>query len=602
MSDLFEVLPNGARRFYLVYSVVTGLLAILDTLALALVVLVTTTFVTGNQIALPVVGRLPESATVWLLVLVCVIFIAKGVFAIALHWVATRRFAKYELEVGDQLFKYFTRTSWENRSAVSTAEITRIVDGSIASANRAFLVPLSQIPVNAVTFISVLMVLVVAQPLAAALAAVYLTLVSLFVFLVISRRAREQGVRSRTYGYKVARVMTEMIEALKEITLRGKLDEVGAYVTENRRIATRARSNLAFLAIVPKYTFESALIGGFLLVGGVTYLVQGQESAVMALGLFAVTGFRMMPAMNGVQSSFTSASSSEVYALEVIKNLRRLKEEQLDPAELASNDVVAMPEHPKVLELENVGFRYPKAEVDALTEIDLSVPFGSSLAVVGPSGAGKSTLIDLLLGLSKPSSGAIQIDGLPMEDVFEQWRTRVGYVPQRVALFDASIAQNIALTWGEDFDEEKVIRALQRAQLSELLERPEGIHAHIGERGNVISGGQQQRLGIARALYTDPLVLILDEATSALDTATESRVTDSMKQLQGEVTFVTIAHRLSTIRDYEQVCYIENGRILGVGTFNELTSQVPAFAIQASLAGLLEEDGPPVSDRHGDAP
>jgi len=588
MSELFGVFPQGARRFYVGYSIVTGLLAILDTLALALVVVVMSTFVTGARISIPGYGPLPEFATLWIMILVCVIFIAKGVFAVLLHWVATRRFAQYELEVGNQLFTYFTRTSWENRSAVSTAEITRIVDGSVASANRAFLIPLSQIPVNAVTFVSVLLVLVIAQPLAAALAAVYLTLVSLFVFFVVNRRAKEQGVRARTFGYKVARVMTEMIEALKEITLRGRLAEVGGYVAENRRIATRARANLAFLGIVPKYTFESALIGGFLLVGGVTYLVQGPETATVALGLFAVTGFRMMPAMNGVQSSFTAASSSEVYAREVIKNLTRLREEQLDPAEHAQADSLQLPDSPKELVLRDVSFRYPKTETDALTNINLQVPFGSRLAVVGPSGAGKSTLIDLLLGLSTPSHGAIEIDGMPMKDVFEQWRVRVGYVPQRVALFDASIAQNIALTWGDDFDEQKVKNALERAQLSELLGRPEGIHARIGERGSVISGGQQQRLGIARALYNDPLVLILDEATSALDTATEDRVTQAMKELQGDVTFVTIAHRLSTIRDYEQVCYLENGKVLGRGTFDELTEQVPAFAIQASLAGLLE--------------
>lgn len=589
MSELFEVLPSGARRFYIGYSIVTGLLAILDTLALALVVLVMTTFVSGQSISLPFLGELPDSATLWILVLVCVIFILKGVLAVALHWVATRRFARYELEVGDRLFRYFTRTSWENRSAVSTAEITRIVDGSIAAANRTFLVPLSQIPVNAVTFVSVLIVLVVAQPLAAALAAVYLTLVSLFVFLVVNKRARQQGVMGRTYGYKVARVMTEMIEALKEITLRGKLDEVGTYVSENRRIATRARANLAFLGIIPKYTFESALIGGFLLVGGVTYLVQGPETAVIALGLFAVTGFRMMPAMNGVQSSFTAASSSEVYAREVIKNLRRLEEEQLDASAGHHNDVEVIADRPQMLQLKDVRFRYPNSETDALSEINLEIPFGSRVAIVGPSGAGKSTLIDLLLGLSAPTEGTIEIDGIRMADAFEQWRTRVGYVPQRVALFDASIAQNIALTWGEDFDEEKVTNAIERAQLSELLERPGGIHARIGERGSVISGGQQQRLGIARALYTDPLVLILDEATSALDTSTEDKVTKAMKELQGDVTFVTIAHRLSTIRDYEQVCYIENGNILGRGTFDELTEQVPAFAMQASLAGLLDE-------------
>lgn len=589
MNQLFDVLPGGARRFYLWYSIVTSLLALLDMAALVLIVFTITAFAAGTAISIPGIGELPEGSTVWVLLLVCALFIAKGVFAVILHRIATRRFAGYELEVGNRLFRSFTRTPWEQRSGYSTAEITRIVDGSISNANRGFLLPLSQIPGNALTFVSALAVLVIAQPLAAVLAATYLTLVALFVFVVISRRARTRGKEVRDYSYRVASVMTEMIEALKEVTLRGKLDEVGEYINDNRRVATTARADVAFLSIVPKYTFESALIGGFLLIGGVVGLVQGQEAAIIAVGLFATTGFRMMPAMNAVQSSFTTASSSEIYAIDIIKQLHRIERQRENPALAVATPIVAqqpLPADPQTLRLQDVHFRYPDAAEDALSGIDLEVPFGSRLAIVGPSGAGKSTLIDILLGLSSPTEGDISIDGVPLRSVFEQWRTRVGYVPQRVALFDASIAQNIALTWGVEFDEARVRDAIDRAQLTELLSRPGGIDERIGERGSVISGGQQQRMGIARALYTDPLVLILDEATSALDTATESRVTEAMRQLKGEVTFITIAHRLSTIRDYEQICYLENGRILGRGTFEELTQQVPAFAIQASLAGL----------------
>lgn len=591
LRELFNVLPAGAKRFYITYSIVTGMLAILDTVALALVVFVMTALTSAEPLSLPLIGELPETATIWIVVLVCALFILKGVLATLLHWVATRRFAVYELDVGNRLFSSFTRSSWERRSEYSTAEITRIVDGSVANANRGFLLPLSQIPGNALTFVAVLAVLVVAQPLAAALAAVYLTLVSLFVFFVVNRRARNEGTRARNFTYRVARVMTEMIEALKEITLRGKLDEVGAQVSDNRRVSTHARANIAFLSIVPKYTFEAALIGGFLLIGGVTALVQGADAAIVAVGLFAATGFRMLPAMNAVQSAFTTASSSEVYAQDVIKELRHLSSEREVPLDRAHNDSTPLPTNPIALSLNDVGFRYPGATENALTGIDLDVPMGSQLAVVGPSGAGKSTLIDLFLGLSRPTSGTIEIDGTPLSGIFDQWRLRVGYVPQRVALFDASIAQNIALTWGDEFDEEKVRDCLERAQLTELLDRPNGIHERIGERGGVISGGQQQRMGIARALYTDPLVLVLDEATSALDTATENRVTEAMRKLQGEVTFITIAHRLATIRDYEKICYLEGGKVLGQGTFEELVNQVPAFGIQASLAGLGIENG-----------
>ena len=205
-----------------------------------------------------------------------------------------------------------------------------------------------------------------------------------------------------------------------------------------------------------------------------------------------------------------------------------------------------------------------------------------------PLGAGKSTLIDILLGLSIPTSGQLAIDGQPLTSVLAQWRKRVGYVPQRVALFDGTIGQNVALTWEDQYDADRVEEALKHSHMSELLQRENGINERIGERGASISGGQQQRLGIARALYSNPLVMVMDEATSSLDTATERRIVESLDRFSGEITFITVAHRLATIRHYDQICYLEDGHILGQGSFDEVIDQVPAFKVQAQLAGLID--------------
>lgn len=584
LVDLFDVMPRGAKGYYIGYAIVTGLLAVLDTAALGLIVLAVTPLASGNPIELPVIGTVPESAVVWVVAAVCILFLLKSALATVLHWFATRRFARYELEVGNALFRAYTHSNWEKRSQVSTAEVTRIVDSSMASTNAGFILPLSQVPVNVLTFLSVLTVLIVAQPMTALIAFVYLFGFSAFMLFVISRQARKAGRVTRQYTYRVATVMTEMVDALKEVALRGKLDEIGRVVSDYRRVATRARSNAAFLSIVPKYAFEAALIGGFLVIGGSAYLMGGPQAAVVSVALFAATGFRMIPAMTSVQSGFTTASANEVYAQDVVRELKEAREES---REVEVPDRGELSPTPQVLELKQVGFRYPGADKDVLRDLSLTLPFGSSLAIVGPSGAGKSTLIDILLGLSQPTSGTLEIDGQPLAHVMRQWRSRVGYVPQRVALFDASIAQNVALTWEQNFESDRVVEALERAHLSELATRGKGIEERIGERGAAISGGQQQRLGIARALYSDPLVMVMDEATSALDTATENRVTESMRSLRGEVTFVTVAHRLATIREYDQVCYLDNGRILGQGTFDEVVQQVPAFAHQAKLAGLV---------------
>ena len=163
----------------------------------------------------------------------------------------------------------------------------------------------------------------------------------------------------------------------------------------------------------------------------------------------------------------------------------------------------------------------------------------------------------------------------------------MGYVPQEVALFDATIAQNVALSWSSDVDRERVRDALERAQLLEVIEsRAGGIDASIGERGLALSGGQRQRLGIARALYADPLVLVMDEATSALDTATEAAVSEAIRELSGSMTIVSVAHRLSTIQHADRIFFMSDGRVEASGTFRELQNRVPAFAEQVRLAGL----------------
>ena len=588
LNELFTVLPVGAKTFYIWYAVISGTLGLVETAALGLMLMVITPVVSGTPVSLPVIGAIPEDWTLGLVLAMCFLFIFKAVVAVSLHWFATRRFARYELEVGNDLFRAYTRSSWEQRSSLSTAEVTRIVDSSMANTNIGFIVPLSQIPTNAVSFVSILIVLVIADPWVALIAFFYLGLVALFIMVVLNRRMRLAGLHNRQFAYRVATIMTEMVDALKEVTLRGKLDDAGDVIHQNRKRATRARANISFLGVVPKYAMESALIGGFLLVGGFAYWQGGMSQALFSIALFGVTGFRIIPALNSIQATLATASANQVYAKDVIRELRKVEVEEIIRL---SQDTEVLPPNPKVLELKGVGFRYPKADRDVLDDINLQIPFGSTLAIVGPSGAGKSTLVDILLGLSEAGRGSMTIDDIPLKSVMGQWRARVGYVPQRVSLFDASVAQNVALTWSPDYDKDKVVSALERADLKELTERGKGILEPIGERGSAVSGGQQQRIGIARALYSDPLVMVMDEATSALDTATERRVTESMERLQGEVTFITVAHRLATVRNYDQICYLDQGRILGHGTFEEVVHQVPDFARQAALAGLLSESG-----------
>jgi len=585
LRDLLPLLPTGARRFFLIYIMLTSALTLLDVGAMTLLALIITPIVTGAPINLPLLGELPASTAPLLVLIACVLIIVKSALTVGLHWIATRRFAHYELLIGQRLFSGYIHSSWEERSKRSVAEITRIADGGIANTIQGFILPLALIPGNLLTFVLILLVLIVAQPLTAIIAFLYLGLIAFLVNQFVTKRALVAGRVNLSASYRVAIFMTEMVEALKEITLRNRLEQVMGVVTAERQRAVKARANGSFLSIIPKYSFEAALVGGFLLVGGSAFLIAGPEQAIVSVALFAITGFRLIPAITGIQAGIVASTTSIPTAQDVIGDITRA-EADANATDLSA-DRRELPQDPGMLRLQDVRFQYPGAGTPVLRGVDIDIPFGSSLGIVGPSGAGKSTLIDILLGLSTPTSGSLSIDGMPLNDVLRAWRGRVGYVPQKVALFDGTIAQNVALTLDDDFDPERVTKALAMAQLSGMVaEREAGIHSRIGERGYALSGGQQQRLGIARALYSDPLVLVLDEATSSLDTKTEDDVSRAIRGLQGELTIVSVAHRLSTIKDYDRICYLDDGRVLGLDSFYGLAHAVPAFGEQVALAGL----------------
>jgi ABC-type multidrug transport system fused ATPase/permease subunit len=239
-------------------------------------------------------------------------------------------------------------------------------------------------------------------------------------------------------------------------------------------------------------------------------------------------------------------------------------------------------------EIVNLSFKYAGSDHNVLTDISLRIQEGEILAIAGPSGAGKSTLVDLLLGLYEPNEGSITLSGIEPKYAIKAWPGSVSYVPQSVTLINGSIAENVALGYSPDeLNKAKVLQCLQTAQLDEYISTlPNGIDTIVGEAASRMSGGQLQRLGIARAIYTDPKLLVLDEATSALDGKTESEVSEAIIALKGKITVVLIAHRLSTVLKADRLAYLESGRLLSVGTFEHVKSQIPEFAHQASLSGL----------------
>lgn len=587
--DVVGVLSPGGRRFLDIYAWLLASLSVLDAAALALLAVVMGAVSSGQSVSLPLVGQLDSYGVLWAIVFICGLMITRSLLAILVTWWATRRVARYEVDLGDRLLSAFLRAPWRRRLSKNSSEIMQISNGGVDAAVSGFILPGATILSEIVGLVVVVGTLAVVQPVLALVTLLYLGFLGLILAVWIARRAHIAGAISVENSIRTNRLILEVVAALKEVALRQQERAVADVVRESRIRTARARATIYFLGVVPRFVLEAGLIGGFVVIGSVGFALGGVEQAISAVALFGLAGFRVAPSVIRLQSVLSSMSGVARYPQRIVDELR---DAEAGADEIESQAQRLLEEAPRVIRLRDVDFSYADGGPLALDGVSLEIPIGASVAFVGSSGSGKSTMVDLILGLLEPTSGRIEIDGVPLHELRSFWRQRVGYVPQEVAVFDATIGQNVALTWGADYDRERAKRALEKAHLWDLVAAKEGgLDAPVGERGLALSGGQRQRLGIARALYTDPLVLVMDEATSALDTQTEAQVTSAIEGLGEGITRVVVAHRLATIKNSDSIFFMREGKLVGSGTFDELVQRFPDFALQAELAGLSRGRG-----------
>jgi ABC-type multidrug transport system fused ATPase/permease subunit len=338
---------------------------------------------------------------------------------------------------------------------------------------------------------------------------------------------------------------------------------------------------------VSEYVIETAVVVGALLVGATQFVLQDAAQAVATLAIFLAAGSRIAPAVLRLQQGFVQIRRSFGAAQPTFELIESLGQSQI--IENVDDNVDVLHEgFYSEIQLQNVSLTYPTKQLPAISNFSISIQPGTLVAVVGSSGAGKTTFIDVLLGVMTPDDGTVLISGLPPLLAVAKWPGAIAYVPQDVAISSGTIRENVALGFPEQqATDELVISALKVAQLDQFVsDLPRGLDTQVGERGAKISGGQRQRLGIARAMFTKPHLLVLDEATSSLDGETEASISDAIHALRGTTTVVLIAHRLSTVRDADIVVYLADGKIKTMGTFNEVRKAVPDFDRQAKLMGL----------------
>ena len=509
--------------------------------------------------------------------LIVILFVLRSAIATFISWVGMKEFASQEVIIGRQNFKTLESLPWVLRSQLHASDYSAAVDRGPFGLIQCFLLPAVTLIAEIATAVVILFIIFFLQPVTAVTAMLFFMLVALIQHKLLSVATGKSGLAVVARGNSTQDLLVDAYQMSKvlQVMPSQSLDEV---MSKSRTELAQARAKNDFMRALPRYFMEAVLALGFMLIAAVTYAAQGELAVVPAITLFAAAGLRLLPIINRVQGLILQLFAEYPMAMRAldVHSLVQANEQALAGQDKTVGVVRTEMSADVLLRLHDVSFTYPGNEAFGIQNVDLEIKRGLRYAIVGPSGSGKTTIADICLGIISPHTGSI----VWSSDV----EANVGYVPQDTYIGLASLMGNVAIEWIDgEVDMTRAQSALRQSQL-DIADLSDSSSQSAEPQKLQMSGGQRQRIGLARALYRQPDFLVLDEATSALDSETEFEVIQAVRALPRSTTVLTIAHRLSTIRDADQVIYMESGKVIGSGTFSDLTNTLPEFARQVELA------------------
>jgi len=508
------------------------------------------------------------------------IYIFRGAYLFILSKVQFRFISRRQIELADRLLTTILNKPYLYHTYRNMADFQRLILTDVSWLMQLIISILSFVSDFFMSFFIVAFLMITSVPMT--LCVIGFSLICVFLyFKYFRRKIRVAGEENRTKGVLMNKAVNQALGGIKELKVLRREE----YFIRQFKLSGDdfARSNQRFQIYnsIPRLLIEViCFAGAFILIGVFIIMGVNMTNIVPQLGLFVLASFRLLPAI----SRFTGYVNNILFYRSTVNviydSLFAEDEDHSDKAaktgaekDAKDGDGVKDGQIGKTKEkdamfmdniiIENLTFQYPGSNSIVLEDVSLHIPEKKSTAFIGPTGAGKTTLADIILGIYVPQRGNVYYNGKSIYGDFNEWISRIGYIPQFIYLLDESILENVAFGIPRDeVDEARVWESLKQAQMKDFVESlPNKLDTVIGERGIRLSGGQRQRVGIARSLYTNPAVLIMDEATSSLDNETEKAVMDAIENFQGEKTMIIIAHRLSTIENCDVIYRIEDRKV-----------------------------------------
>lgn len=469
-----------------------------------------------------------------------------------------------------RVMREFLNRPYEEYLGADIPTVFRLTDSDIPNAFQLILVMIQMVTEIVVAGFLCIVLVVVSPVMSLFIFCIFLGM-TLMITKVLKPRLNAIGHKNQQIQSRIAKWRIQSIYGLKDVKVLHREEFFVRNYYESGAIGADVARNYAVFNNLPRLLIETIFMASMLLFI-MLYMLRGGNITVLIpqLSAFAVAGIRVMPGTNRINTYLSEIAYSQPCLDYLYENLTaNMKMDVNGSVTGLARGAGAQAQESRThlqdkIVLDHITYAYPNTEKNIFTDAHMEVKKGQSVGIMGPSGAGKSTVVDILLGLLRVQEGTITCDGANIFDNYADWLSKIGYIPQSIYLIDESIRDNIAFGIDADkIDDRRIWEVLEEAQLKEFVEElPEGLDTTIGDRGVRISGGQRQRLGIARALYHNPEILVFDEATSALDNDTEKAVMDAINNFHGRKTMVIIAHRLNTIAKCDVIYKVDGEKIV----------------------------------------
>lgn len=567
--------PNRRRQFgyLLLLMIVSSFLEIISIGAVLpfIAILTDPTKVFLHPSAQPIIKIWEITTPNQLLLPITIIFAVSALLASAMRllllWGNIRISYSTGADLGINIYRRTLYQPYEIHVSRNSSEVINGIHGKSSIAINVINMSLNIIG-SSIMLVSILCALLSINALIASIAFGGFGLIYLAIIGLTRKRLLNNSKVQSQESSKVIKSLQEGLGGIRDVLIDGSQATYCKIYSKADQSLRRVEGNSSFISSSPRSIVEAL---GMMLIAMLAYsLVQNSDethNALPILGALALGAQRLLPALQQIYGAWSNIQASHTALRDTLDLL-----EQPLPNNYLDTEVVPIA-FKKSINLKKISFRYGENKTWIIKDLDLIIEKGSRIGLIGITGSGKSTILDIIMGLLKPTTGILEIDGQVInKENNREWQAHVAHVPQTIFLADTSVEENIAFgVPQEEIDILRVKQAAHKAQIANTIESwPKGYKTKVGERGIKLSGGQRQRIGIARALYKNADVLIFDEATSALDNKTESAVMQAIEELDEEITLLIIAHRLTTLKNCSKILEFGEGGIKRVGNYKEI--------------------------------